>query len=312
MHEVSRLVGIAMCVLAALGAAGTPLRAETGAPQRIVSVNLCTDQILLDLVPKERIAGLSFLASDPSMSADPEAARGITSVRGEAEEVLALAPDLVLVGEYSTPATQSLLKRLGVRVAPVPIASSLEEIRAVVRLLAGLIGETERGEELIRAFDAKIAAARAGAPAPALTALAYQLNSLTSGPGSLIDEMLGAAGFVNAAAGLKLGPGGRLPLENLIQNPPDLFIFANAPDDFRSVLGDNLRHPALAAILEGHHTLHLPMPLWLCGTLDTARAIEELAEARRAIARGERVDASRTEAEMGTQDALMARHGDVR
>ena len=57
--------------------------------QRIVSLNLCADQILVDLVPRERIAAVSHLAADPWSSAVAEKARGIPWTRGKAEEVLA-------------------------------------------------------------------------------------------------------------------------------------------------------------------------------------------------------------------------------
>jgi iron complex transport system substrate-binding protein len=293
---------------ASLVAALVPFLAATasaGPPQRIVSLNLCSDQILLDLVPRERIAALSFLAADPAMSADVERTKGIPTVRGAAEEVLALKPDLVLAGLYSTPATQSLLRRLGMPVVGVPLASSFDEIRDTVRLMARVTGEIERGEAMVRDFDRRIANARSapsslvgeGSPHAApprekasvkeegvTTALAYQVNSLTSGPGSLIDEMLTAAGLRNLAGDRVLGPGGRLPLETLLVTPPDLLVFANAPDDFRTVLGDNLRHPALAEVLRERRTVHLPMPLWLCGTPHVAEAVEILAAARRSPA----------------------------
>lgn len=256
--------------------------------RRIVSLNLCADQILLDLVARERIAGLSFLARDPTMSTNVEGARGIPAVQGSAEEVLALGPDLVLVGSYSTPATQSLLRRLGVRVAGIPMASSFEEIRAVVRQIAHETGDEAEGEALIVDFDRRLEAARAPRTENRPFALAYQVNSLASGPGSLLHEMIEAAGFRNLAADRTLGPGGRLPLESLVLDPPDLLIFANAPGDFRTVLGDNLRHPAVRYIAGHQASLHLPMPLWLCGTPRAVEAVERLAAARRDLGAGKR------------------------
>lgn len=270
----------ALTALVLIVAAAMPAMADAARPQRIVSLNLCSDQILLDLVARERIAGLSFLATDPTMSASPDAARGIPAIRGEAEEVLALRPDLVLAGAYSTPATRSLLERLGVPVVAVPMASSFAEIRDTIRFVAKAVGEMARGEDLVQSVDKRLAAARAPGGPNRPTAIAYQVNSLASGPGSLMDEMLVAAGFRNLAADRALGPGGRLPLETLVVAPPDLLVFANAPDDFRTVLGDNLRHPALAHMLETRRSLHLSMPLWLCGTQHTARAVELLAAAR--------------------------------
>ena len=39
-------------------------------PQRIVSLNLCTDQLLLQLVEPERIAALTYLSDDPRQSVE--------------------------------------------------------------------------------------------------------------------------------------------------------------------------------------------------------------------------------------------------
>lgn len=253
-----------------------PVRAEPAGPQRIVSLNLCADQLLLDLVPRERIAGLSFLASDPSMSVMHETARGLPALQGSAEEILALNPDLIVAGEYSTPATVDLLRRLGRRVVIVPMASSFEEIRAAVRVVAEAVGDADRGTTAIAAFDQSLNAVRQSLTGPRRTAVAMQVNSLASGPGSLVDEVLDAAGYENVARTHKLGRGGSLPLERLVITPPDLIVLANSGDDFRTVLGDNLRHPSFVRLTGSQMSVHLPMSQWLCGTPRIVTVVEQL------------------------------------
>jgi hypothetical protein len=81
----------------------------------------------------------------------------------------------------------------------------------------------------------------------------------------------------------RLGPGGRLPLEEIVANPPDLLVLANSPDEFRSTVGDNLRHPAFAHVVNSRPHMRLPMPLWLCATPPIADAVEELELKRRAL-----------------------------
>lgn len=266
-----------------LALASAPVAAERPAPRRIVSINLCTDQLLVDLVPHDRIAALSHLAADPQLSATSGRVGAIRRVHGAAEEVLALAPDLVLTSEYSTPQAVALLRRLGVRVEVIPLASDLAGIRSAIRRVAEAVGETGRGEQVIGAFDARIAEVRPdGAVRP--TALAWQVNSLTAGPGGLVDAMLETAGFRNMASEMKLGPFGRLPLETFLARPPDLVVLANAPAAFRSVAADNLRHPALGDLMRRRPHAELAMPLWLCGSPAVAEGIERLAATRAAIA----------------------------
>src|SRR5262245_20537950 len=75
------------------------------APRRIVSLDLCTDQMLVELVPRDRIAAVTHLAADPTVSAIPEKARGILITHGDAEDVLRLDPDLILAGPFGVRST---------------------------------------------------------------------------------------------------------------------------------------------------------------------------------------------------------------
>lgn len=274
---------VAACMAATATLHGLPARAvETPVPQRIVSINLCTDQLVVDLVERERIAGLSRLAADPVLSAVADRVDGLRLLRGRAEEVLALRPDVVLTTAYSTPEVVALLRRLGVRVVVIDMASDLDGIRKAIRTVAEAVGGAARGEELIAAFDRRIeAAAPRSTHRP--TALAYQINSLTSAPGGLMDAALKAAGFRNVAGVRPLGPAGRLPLETLVAHPPDLVVLAHDPAQFRTVMADNLRHRAFRSLLTRRRHVHVPMPLWLCGTPAIADAIEDLGRERAAL-----------------------------
>lgn len=252
---------------------------EAGAPQRIVSLNLCTDQILVDLVPRSRIAAVSHLAADPLVSAVAEKARGIPWTRGEAEVVLSYNPDLVIVGEYTTTATVALLNRLGVQMLTVPLASDIAGLRAVTYLIADAVGARAEADALLADFDRRLRAIPSP-PAERPSAVVYQVNGLSAGPGSLADAVLRAAGFRNLAAELGLGPGGQLALEALVANPPDLVVLSGPVDEYRGAVADNLRHPALAAVMRAHASVTLPWRLWLCATPHLADAVERLASVR--------------------------------
>ena len=276
-------------IMAALALATEPAHASSPPPpQRIVSLNLCTDQILLDLVPRSRIRALSHLAADASVSATAEKARGIPWTRGAAEDVLRLDPDLVIAGTWSTPATVSLLERLGRRVVKVPHARDLAEIRTIIATMAEAVGEGEAGHRLVADFDRRLAAAKFAADPVPPTATLYGINGLTAGPGTLPDAMLDAAGFRNMADVLDLGRRGDLSLEQLVARPPDLLVLSLAPEAATTMVAENLRHPALKALLTRTRHVQLPRAYFLCGTHRVAEGIERLAEARRALRRAPR------------------------
>ena len=270
------------------------------APRRIVSLNLCADEILLDLVSPDRIAAVSHLAADPLVSAVAARAATLKATRGAAESVLGLAPDLVLAGTFTTPATLELLERIGQRVVRVALASDLEGIRSAIRQVAAAVEERAKGEVLIAGFDAALAAAAGDGEVAGLsgslqpsaagpgssrkpTALVYQVNGLSAASGSLADALIRAAGLVNHASELGLGAGGALPLEVLAARPPDLVILSGPSDEYRTIVADNLRHPALRAVLDERASVVVPWRLWLCGTHHAAEAVDRLAVARRRL-----------------------------
>lgn len=255
--------------------------------RRIVSLNLCTDQLVVDLVPPERIAALSRLAADPKLSTVAERARQLPATNGSAEDVLARDPDLILTAEHAAPQTVALLRRLGRTVVTVPLAQDFDGFRDGVRRVAAAVGEPATGERVIADFDRRLAGIAPGAvPGAAMgaarrpTALAWEINRLSAGRGTLVDAVIGAAGLDNGARRLRLGAGGVLPLESILASPPDVLVLANAADDYRTTAADNLRHPALAAVMTGRETVALPMPLWLCASPRTVEAVELLAAAR--------------------------------
>lgn len=278
----SRLICLVLGLGAFLAAGPGSEAAHAEAPRRIVSLTVCTDQLLLDLVARERIAALTYLAVDPTVSLRVEEARGLKGVHWMAEEVLALQPDLIIAQEYSATAAVDLLRRLGFHVVFVPLATDFEGMRQAIRIMADAVGDKPRGEAMIAAFDERLAAARPEGPERP-RALAYDVNSYASDGGSLVDAALAAAGFHNMARDVPLGPGGRLPLEKVVADPPDLIVLPNTPKDFKSIVGDNLRHPAFASLLASHAHIELPMPQWLCATPKIVEAVEELGAKRRAL-----------------------------
>lgn len=265
----------------ALGLAATPLQAQDrGRPTRIVSLDLCADQILVELVGRERIAAVTHLAADPLVSAIPAKAKGIPFTHGAAEDVLRYDPDLILAGPFGVSATVNLLRRLQRNVVVVPQPPDIEGVRAAVRKVAAAVGEEPKGEAMIADFDRRLARLPPRSHSGQPTAIIYQVGGSVSGPGSLAEAALGAAGFRNKAAEYRLTRNGQVPLELLVAAPPDLLVLSSAAGEYRTALADNLRHPVLRRLRQHHAALELPWQLWLCGTPNIAAAIERLADAR--------------------------------
>ena len=99
-------------------------------------MNVCTDQLLLLLVDKTRIASLSYFATDAGYSSLAMEAAGIPLNRGQADEVMALHPDLVLTSAFSATFAANALQRLSQRVERLGFATTREEVVQILRTAA--------------------------------------------------------------------------------------------------------------------------------------------------------------------------------
>jgi iron complex transport system substrate-binding protein len=82
------------------------------------------------------------------------------------------------------------------------------------------------------------------------------------------------------AAEYPLARNGIVPLEVLLLRPPDLLVLSSGPDEFRTAVADNLRHPVIRQLRARRASVELPWRMWLCGTPHILEAVERLAAAR--------------------------------
>ena len=266
-------------LVAALGVIASV--APAAAAERIVSLNLCTDQLLVLLADREQIASLSFLAADPNLSYVAGQIAGIPLNHGVLEEILPLEPDLVLAGAFAARPAVRLIESLGTLIVDLPLAEDFATIAEQTRLVAAAIGHEDRGEALIAEMDAILADLTTENTSD--TALVYQANGFTAGSGTLADSVLAAAGFSNQAAQSGVVGYGFLPLERLIADPPTILIAADTVPGRPSLAEALLTHPAIDALESQTRYLALPSPLLACGGPYTAEAVRLLAEARSAV-----------------------------
>lgn len=247
--------------------------AATAAPRRVVSVNLCTDQLLVTLAEPGQIASLTFLGSDPDLSyVAPQAVRFPVN-HGQIEEILAQEPDLILAGLYTAGPTLAFFQKRAVAITRIGIPASFDEIRADIRTVAAALGVTEKGEAVIAAMDRELTAV--SVPAIRGRAMAWQPGGFTAGDGTLTNTVLRAAGFANAASDLGLNGYGYLPLESVITGYPDVLIAESRMPDRPSLREALLQHPALERMARARR-VEIPGALWACGGPFTVEAVRRL------------------------------------
>lgn len=263
--------------LALLGVVGQ----LTAAPS-VVSINLCTDQLLLELASPEQILSLSWLAADAEESMLAAKASRYPRNYGTAEEVLAYDPDVVLAGSYTGLYTRSLLQRLGYTVAEVAPANTLVEIERNLRQVASAIGRQRRGEEVIREFRAR--QQRLVPRTDGLRVAFVRPGGFTIDRRSLAHEILERAGVRNVAAENGLDRWGSLPLEALVRTAPDVIVVSRYDTDAASLADSMLEHPALRAAAAHAQVVRVPTRYWACGLPESLDAMALLLDALAASA----------------------------
>ena len=257
---------------ALIAAAGSAIASSAGAaPQRVVSMNLCTDQIAMLLAAPGQLVSVSDLARDPRMSPMADPAQDYPINHGRAEEIYLMRPDLVIAGQYASGPTVAMLRRLGVRVEVLPPAEDIDAIRAEIIRMGGLLGREDKAAEVLARFERGLILAESNADRG--RAALYYANGYTSGRDTLAGTILTSAGYRNVADDLGITDTRSLPLEMLVMARPDRLITgAKWPGQSRGEA--ILDHPALARIAP--ETAEVTDRDWVCGTPFVLRAIEAL------------------------------------
>ena len=258
-----------------------PSFASASKPQRIVSINLCTDQILMLLVEPKRIASVSALSLDPQSSYMVESASAHHTNHGKSEELLPLNPDLVLASGFAARPAVELMRRLGHRVELIPMATDIAGISKNIRLIASLVEEQEKGEQLIQRMETQIKNISKQFTGTRPKAIFYQPRGYTSGKDTLQDEAMRLAGWRNVASEMGVTGYSSIGLEDLLlAQPKQIFTSTYAPGT-SSMAQRQLQHPAIRKLTHERPMVEIDYRLWICGGPMIADAIEVLAAAHR-------------------------------
>jgi iron complex transport system substrate-binding protein len=273
---IPRLHGalIAAALLAGGAAFAQPAAAQKVPPQRIVSLNVCTDQLLILLAPREHIAAVSYLARDPEVSMLSEEAADIPITYGNAEQLIVAKPDLILAGAY-TRANIPLLRQLGFNVVEVPPATTLDEVSDNIRAVGEAIGETEKAEAMVAEIEAELAALRDDDSESPVVAPLYA-NAYTSGPGTLVDAVIEEAGLTSIGKELGISGMQKLSLETLLMKRPDALLLPDHRYSGDALAYDIFRHPALRALKDQIPSLDWDSAATVCGTPNLVHVVKRL------------------------------------
>lgn len=240
--------------------------------ERVVSLDYCADQFVLKLLSRSQILAVSPDATE-HFSYMRDAARDVAQVRPVAEDVLMLGPDLIVRSYGGGAHAARFFESAGVPVVQVPYANTVDEIRTTIAFVAAELGVAEEGARIIGEMDARLRRIRDGAERRSV--LYMTPSGVTSGPNTLVHDMLLAAGLEN----FEPRPGWRtIPLERLAYEQPDIIAAAFfSVDTNHPAMWSPMRHPVARRQLHDRPTVMLDGAWTACGGWFLLDAIEALA-----------------------------------
>jgi iron complex transport system substrate-binding protein len=241
-------------------------------PQRIVSLNLCADQLLVSLADKDQIAGLTRNADDPEMSAVAAKLGNLPMLGNAAEEILDIHPDLVIGMPTRRSAALGALQDQDYPSLDLKTAHNLDDIYTSIAATAQAIGYADRGVQMVA--DIRQQLADIGTVGQGRVAAYYQRRGFMTGTGTLIDDLMIRSNLVNLATKIGKPSLAQVSLEEMVDAKPDFIIMESSTAAISDQGSEMLHHPALANIPR----LYVPQAWTVCGSPAYVQAAHSLAE----------------------------------
>lgn len=260
-------------------------------PQRIISMSISTDEILIDLVPSSRIVAFSRLVDDPGISNIVERAQSVGSrVDGQSSEaIMALHPDLILIPDFVKPEVIQSLRDMHLQVYVYKTPKSFEDVRQCIRFLGAAVGEKERGEQMVTSMDEHLKRVQkkiGNIPKEKQKRIVFmRSNGAYYSPEASFNDVCKYAQVRNALAELKYDKPGIVNQEAVVQLNPDVFVLPgwnydgqHDPKQMEEELLNNPGYQTTDAV-KNRKVYTVPAKHVLCVSQYIVNAVEDLADA---------------------------------
>ncbi len=216
-------------------------------PEKMISMSLGTDELLVELVSHDNITALSgSIAENAEVSNIAEVAKNFNKVENNVETIISLNPDLVFVPNWVAKETIQQLKDAGINVYAYGTAATLEDQIKIIEDIANIVGEKDNGAKITNNMKSKLAEIEDKVSSvkedEKVRVLAYNSYGSTNGKGTTFDDIVKKAGGINVASEIGLELWAQISKEMIIELNPDVIIVPgyaydeSNPKDFADTL----------------------------------------------------------------------------
>lgn len=198
-------------------------------PQRIISLNVSADEILLDLVDNKRLVALSALSDDDGICSAADKAKNIKGrVYGNnIEGILIYQPDLVIIPDYDSN-TINALRSSDLKVYVYKTPSNMAEIFLFIKSLGEVTGENKKAEQMAENLKQRLEKVRQTVNAAVhenekLNVIMLSFNGPIGMKGTFSDVCY-YAGLKNCLADIDIPFQNKLSQEKMLELNPDIII----------------------------------------------------------------------------------------
>jgi iron complex transport system substrate-binding protein len=255
---------------------------------RIVSQYHSIDEFVYSIVPPETVVAVSESAYEKSYSnAYPFAERFRPVIATDAERVLRLEPDLILVSDNDRPDYMSLMRSAGVPVYRMQtLFQTLNQVKEAILLTGYLTGADDAAQQEANRFRADIEKAHEmaekaradGTPPPKILGLG---GKYSYGRETLFQDIVTTLDGVNVGAEAGLKGYDSINSEQIIRLDPEWIVAGADPGKVQIVLQQLLTDPAISLTKAARtgHVLVLENRIFLPLSPYTTLLVDAMADA---------------------------------
>lgn len=195
--------------------------------ERVASVNLSGDEMLIGLIDKTKIVGLSGkINEDEDMSNISKEAKGIPKIEKNLEILLDLNPDFVLAADWMDKKFIQSIEDMGIKVYLYKTPKNIKEQENLILDLGHELNEDKRAQNLVDLMEKKLkeVGENSGKLSKKYKVMLYTPFETTSDENTSFNDLVNLAGGINPVVGSGITSFQKISKEKVIELNPDIII----------------------------------------------------------------------------------------